>query len=255
MKSATQDERRDMGKRLILAVALAFLAGMILPGPASSPIAAPQQEGSEQKESEEKEMAKSVEVDRKALLDPKSPEMNKQSPEEFKVKFETSKGDVVIKVTRSLSPLGADRFYNLVRNGFYNEVRFFRVISGFMAQFGLSGDAEISKAWYNAVIKDEPAKASNTRGMVTYAMRGANTRTTQLFISYGNNSFLDKQGFTPFGEVVEGMEVVDSFYAEYGEGPPRGEGANQQRIQAEGNVYLIASFPKLDYIKKVYVLE
>lgn len=244
-----------MGNRFVLAVALVFLAGVILPGRASSPLAATQGEGEDKKESKAKDKGKMVEVNGKALLDPKSAEMNQKAPDEFMVTFETSKGDVVIKVTRSLSPLGADRFYNLARNGFYNDVRFFRVITGFMAQFGISGDPEISKPWYNATIKDEPPKASNTYGMVTYAMRGPNTRTTQLFINYKDNGFLDKQGFTPFGEVVEGMEVVESLYAGYGEGAPRGEGPDQQRMQREGNAYLLTSFPKLDYIKKVQISE
>lgn len=194
-------------------------------------------------------------VDKKALLDPSGAAMTQEAPAEFKVKFETTKGDFVVHVKRELSPLGADRFYNLVRHGFYNDVRFFRVMKGFMAQFGINGDPEIAKAYLDAGIKDEPVKASNTRGMVTFAKRGTpNSRTSQLFINFGNNTSLDRQGFSPFGEVTEGMQVVDSIYAEYGEGAPRGKGPNQGLIQSKGNAYLKASFPKLDYIKQAYVL-
>jgi peptidyl-prolyl cis-trans isomerase A (cyclophilin A) len=262
------DERRDMAKRLmvetgLLAVAL-VVASILVVALGQVPAADAQEkaeEGSqtqvEQKASKEvKGAGKDKGAMRKALLNPTGPEMTAEAPATYKVKFETSKGDVVIQVTRDLSPLGADRFYNLVQNGFYDEVRFFRVISGFMAQFGVSGDPEIAKAWINAGLKDEPVKGSNTRGTLTYAMRGSpNSRTTQLFINFGNNAFLDKQRFAPFGEVVEGMEVVDSFYAEYGEGAPRGKGPDQGAIQSRGNEYLTKDFPKLDYIKKAYVIK
>lgn len=194
-------------------------------------------------------------VNMAALKDPKSAEMTAKAPDTFQAKFETSKGDFVVAVTREWSPNGADRFYNLVRNGYYNDVRFFRVISGFMAQFGINGDPELNKVWMNASIPDDPVKGSNTRGMVTFAMRGSpNSRTTQLFINFGNNAGLDKQGFAPFGEVVEGMEVVDALYAEYGEGAPRGKGPDQGRAQAEGNAYFTKDFPSLDYIKQATIV-
>jgi peptidyl-prolyl cis-trans isomerase A (cyclophilin A) len=178
-----------------------------------------------------------------------------RAPDEFKVKFETSKGTFVVKVVKAWAPLGADRFYQLVRGGYYDQCRFFRVISGFMAQFGISGDPKISAEWRDKAIKDDPVVKSNKRGFVSYAMAGPDTRTTQLFINYGDNSRLDKMGFAPFGEVVEGMEVVDALYAEYGEGAPRGRGPDQGRIQKEGNAYLEKDFPKLDFIKTARIVE
>jgi peptidyl-prolyl cis-trans isomerase A (cyclophilin A) len=154
-------------------------------------------------------------ADLSPLMNPRSPEMNQTAPETFKARFETSKGDFVIQAHRDWAPLGVDRFYNLVKNGFYDDVRFFRVLKGFMAQFGISGDAKLSSVWRDAKIQDDPVKAKNTRGMVSYAMAGPNTRTTQLFINYQDNSQgLDPQGFAPIGEVVEGMEVVDSLHGD-----------------------------------------
>ncbi len=188
------------------------------------------------------------------LLNPASEEMNKTAPDLFQAKFETSKGDFVIEVHRDWSPNGADRFYNLVRNGYYDGVRFFRVLDGFVAQFGISGDPEVSAIWRQRAIPDDSARASNTRGYVTYAMAGTDTRTTQVFINYGDNSRLDGRGFAPFGLVVEGMDVVDGFYSEYGESAPSGRGPNQARIQAEGNGYLETEFPLLDHVKRAYVV-
>lgn len=181
--------------------------------------------------------------------------MNQTAPALFKAKFETNKGDFIVEVHREWAPNGADRFYNLVNNSYYDEVRFFRVLSGFMAQFGIHGDPKVSAIWRDERIQDDPVKESNTRGFITYATAGPNTRTTQLFISYGNNAGLDRQGFAPFGRVVTGMEVVDQLYAEYGEGAPQGAGPNQARLQREGNAYLSSQFPKLDYIKKTTILE
>ncbi len=188
------------------------------------------------------------------LLNPASEEMNKTAPDLFQAKFETSKGDFVIEVHRDWSPNGADRFYNLVRSGYYDGVRFFRVLDGFMAQFGISGDPEVSAIWRERAIADDSARASNTRGHVTYAMAGPNTRTTQVFINYADNSRLDGMGFAPFGLVVEGMDVVDGFYSEYGESAPAGRGPNQTRIQAEGNGYLETEFPLLDHVERAYVV-
>jgi peptidyl-prolyl cis-trans isomerase A (cyclophilin A) len=181
--------------------------------------------------------------------------MNQKAPDTFKVRFETSKGDFVIEVRREWAPNGADRFYNLVKNGFYNEGRFFRAISGFMVQFGLNGDPKVSAAWRTQAIKDDPVKQSNVRGAVSFAMAGPNTRTTQIFINYGDNSRLDGMGFSPFGRVVEGMNVVDQLYADYGEGAPQGKGPSQGRIQQEGNAYLNSEFPKLDYVKKATIID
>jgi peptidyl-prolyl cis-trans isomerase A (cyclophilin A) len=177
-----------------------------------------------------------------------------KAPESFKAKFETTKGDFTVEVTRSLSPNGADRFYNLVRSGYFNDLAFFRVIAGFMCQFGIHGDPKVSAAWRPAQIPDDAVKASNTRGAITFATAGPNTRTTQLFINFGDNAGLDKMGFSPFGKVVEGMEVVDKINNEYGEGAPRGRGPDQNRIQMEGNAYLKKDFPKLDYIKSASIL-
>ncbi len=176
-------------------------------------------------------------------------QLTERAPATFKATFDTSKGAFVVDVHRDWAPNGADRFYNLVKNGFYDDVRFFRVISGFMAQFGIHGTPTVQSAWRTAQIKDDPVKGSNKRGFVVFATAGPNTRTTQLFINFGNNASLDSMGFAPFGEVVSGMDVVDKIYNGYGEGAPRGKGPDQGRLQAEGNAYLNKEFPRLDYIK------
>jgi peptidyl-prolyl cis-trans isomerase A (cyclophilin A) len=190
----------------------------------------------------------------KPLLDPRSPEMNKPAPAKFRAQFTTSKGDFTIEVVRDWAPNGADRFYNLVSNGYYDGCRFFRVVSGFMVQFGINGDPKISTVWRGATIPDDRGKQSNTRSMVTFATAGKNTRTTQVFINFVDNSSLDTQGFSPFGRVVQGMDVVDKLYAGYGEGAPSGSGPNQGRVQTEGNAYLTLDFPKLDYVKAAKIL-
>lgn len=206
-------------------------------------------EGKVEAKEEAKGEEMSADAKRAILMDPNSSEMTAKAPDVFKVKFETSKGDIILEVKRELSPLGVDRFYNLVRFGFYDEARFFRVMDGFMAQFGLNADPRISKKWKNAGIKDEPVKTSNARGTVTFAKRGSpNSRTTQLFINFGNNKSLDGQGFSPFAEVVEGMDVVDSIYSKNGQEPDQG------KIQEMGNKYLIATFPRLDYIKTATIV-
>ncbi|HUA38950.1 MAG TPA: peptidylprolyl isomerase [Candidatus Sulfopaludibacter sp.] len=177
-----------------------------------------------------------------------------KSPETFKAQFDTTKGKFIVEVTRSLAPNGADRFYNLVRSGYFKDVSFFRVVPGFMCQFGIHGDPNVSAKWRAAVIPDDPVKGSNTRGTITFATAGPNTRTTQLFINFGDNTFLDGQGFAPFGKVVEGMDVVDKINGEYGDGPPGGTGPNQGELQMEGNAYLKKEFPNLDYIKSAIIL-
>jgi peptidyl-prolyl cis-trans isomerase A (cyclophilin A) len=182
--------------------------------------------------------------------------MTATAPDSYRVLFETTAGDFVVEVQRALSPNGADRFYNLVRGGFYDGVRFFRVIDGFMAQFGMHGDPQVTAAWRAAPIQDDSVRASNTRGMVTFAMTGQpNSRTTQVFISYRDNSNLDAMGFAPFGEVVEGMDVVDQLHSGYGEGAPNGSGPSQAQIQAQGNEYLGSEFPELDYIERATIVE
>ena len=191
--------------------------------------------------------------DRSKLLTPAK--LNAKAPDLFRARFDTSKGAFVIEVHRDWAPKGADRFYNLVKNGYYDDVRFFRVLSGFMAQFGINGDPKVNAAWEEANIQDDPVRQSNTRGMVSFAMRGPDTRTTQLFINYvDRNAQLDRMGFSPFGKVVEGMEVVDKLYSGYGEGAPQGAGPAQDRAQGEGNTYLKASFPELDYVKTARIV-
>jgi peptidyl-prolyl cis-trans isomerase A (cyclophilin A) len=188
-----------------------------------------------------------------ALDKPKS--LNLKAPDVFRAKFATSKGDFVIEVHRDWSPNGADRFYNLVKAGYYNDTRFFRVVSGFMVQIGIHGKPEINAAWNDQQIPDDPVVKSNLRGFVTFAKTGApNSRTTQFFINFVNNTNLDSMGFAPFGQVTSGMEVADALYAGYGEGAPRGQGPLQNRIQSEGNAYLVRDFPQLDFVKEATIL-
>ena len=187
-----------------------------------------------------------------SLMNPAS--LRAKAPDVYKVKFTTTKGDFVVEVNRAWAPLGADRFYNLVQNGFYNDAAFFRVLKGFMAQFGISANPAISRVWRSANIKDDPVKQSNHRGYLSFATAGPNTRTTQIFINYGENTSLDRSGFAPFGRVVEGMAVVDSLYGGYGEGAPEGRGPEQGRIEGQGKAYLDKSFPQLDSIKSTIVL-
>jgi len=187
------------------------------------------------------------------LLDP--PHATEQAPDRFRVRFETTKGPFVIEVTRAWAPRGADRFYNLVRVGYYDDVAFFRVIENFMVQFGIHGDPAVNAAWRQARIPDDPVTQSNKRGMVTYAMAGPDTRTTQLFINFRDNAGLDGQGFSTFGRVVEGLSVVDSLYSGYGEGAPSGVGPEQGRAQGEGNAYLKSRFPKLDFVKSARLVK
>ena len=196
-----------------------------------------------------------IAADEHPFHDPKAPAVNRKAPEAFKAKFSTSRGDFVVHVTRDWAPLGADRFYNLVRGRFFEEARFFRVLSGFMVQFGIPADPAESALWKDATIPDDPVGETNSRGKVTYATAGPGTRTTQLFINYSNNRRLDRTGFAPFGEVTEGMSVVDKLYSGYGEGAPSGSGPNQKRIEAQGNPYLQAGWPKLDYIQKTEFLD
>lgn len=195
-----------------------------------------------------------VDLSKAKLKSPAS--FTEKAPDTYKAKFETSKGDFVIQVHRSWAPLGADRFYNLVKGGYFDDCRFFRVLQSpkaFMAQVGINGNPAIQAAWREARIQDDPVKESNKRGYVSFATGGPNTRTTQFFVNYGDNSFLDKSGFSPFGEVTSGMDIVDKLYSGYGEGAPSGNGPVQGKIQAEGNTYLNKDFPKLDYIKKATI--
>ncbi|HYR43020.1 MAG TPA: peptidylprolyl isomerase [Terriglobia bacterium] len=183
--------------------------------------------------------------------------LTEMAPAMYKVDFDTSAGMFVMEVHRDWAPNGADRFYNLVKNGFYDNARFFRVISGFMVQFGISGDPALNSVWRNSRIPRDPVKQSNTRGYITFAMQGGpagpDTRTTQVFINFRDNANLDGAGFAAFGKVSKGMDVVDKIYSGYGEGAPSGNGPEQGRAQSEGNAYLTKDFPKLDYIKKATI--
>jgi len=167
-----------------------------------------------------------------------------EAPAVYRVKFETSKGPFVVEVHRDWAPNGADRFNDLVQQKFYDDNRFFRIVKGFIVQFGLNGDTLVSAQWLTRTIPDDPVKQSNTPGMLSFAMAGPGTRTTQIFINLGNNAqSLDPQGFAPFGRVIDGMSVVAQLNAEYGEAPDQG------KIQSQGNDYLKQTFPNLDYIK------
>jgi len=176
--------------------------------------------------------------------------LTEQAPATYKASFDTSAGQFVIEVHRAWAPKGADRFYNLVKNGFYDEARFFRVLPNFMVQFGINGDPGIQSHWASANITDDPVKQSNKKGYVTFAKSSApNSRTTQVFINFKDNGFLDSQGFAPFGEVTSGMDVVEKITDQYQEKP------NQGSIQQQGNAYLKAQFPKLDYVKKATIAQ
>ncbi|MGO9835575.1 MAG: peptidylprolyl isomerase [Polyangiaceae bacterium] len=182
------------------------------------------------------------------LLDPAN--AKDTAPAVFKAKFTTTNGDFVVEVHKDWAPIGADRFYNLVKLGFYDDTRFFRVVDGFMVQFGISGDPAVNAKWQDSAIADESGKQSNKKGFITYAQRNTpGSRTTQVFINLVDNARLDGMHFVPFGQVVQGMDVVDSLYKGYG------EGTDQGRIQAQGNAYLDARFPKLDAIKHAEIVK
>lgn len=172
-----------------------------------------------------------------------------EAPDVFKVKFECSNGDFVVEIHKEWAPLGVERFYQICKEGVYNDARFFRVIPGFMVQWGIPGDPNLAAQWREAVIKDDPVIQTNSPGMISFATGGPNTRTTQVFINYGDNARLDGMGFAPFGKVVEGMDVVKAINAKHREDP------NQGLIQRKGNEYLKASFPDLDYIKTVRLVK
>lgn len=178
------------------------------------------------------------------------------APDEYKVRFETTEGDMVVEVKREWSPIGADRFYNLVNIGYFDDVRFFRNIAGFMVQFGVNGYPAANAVWSESRIQDEPVVLGNDRGVITFAKCGApNCRSTQLFINHKSNNGLDRQGFSGFGRVVEGMDVVDKLYDCYGEGAPRGQGPRQDLAQSMGNAYLDAGWPEFSSVKKASVVE
>ncbi len=177
-------------------------------------------------------------------------------PAQYKVLLTTTKGDVVILVHRDWSPLGADHFYELTKSGFYDNNAIFRALPGFVMQWGINGNPQVTKQWSQDTIRDDPPKVSNKIGTVVFAKTGQpDSRTTQVFINLGDNSAsLDPQGFTPFGEVIQGMDNVMNFYTGYGEGQPSGKGPSQASIEELGNPYLEQNFPKLDYIKTARVI-
>jgi peptidyl-prolyl cis-trans isomerase A (cyclophilin A) len=190
-----------------------------------------------------------AQADRSKLLDPS--QLTEQAPGVYKARFDTTQGRFAIEVHREWAPLAADRFYNLVRSGFYDDTRFFRVLDGFMVQFGLNGDPNVQRAWQSANLRDEPVKQRNTRGFVSFTRESApNSRYTMIFINSRDNSYLDADGFAPFGEVVSGMEVVDRLYSGYG----RQNVPDQRRIIREGNAYLASEYPKLDAIEKAVIV-
>ncbi len=238
--------KANRAARAAAGIALVFFAaaansGAQTPAPAKSPSS----QGTTTKKSTATAAAHPA-YDR-ALLHPAL--LKEKAPDEYKVQFSTTRGDFVVTVTRAWAPLGADRFYNLIKHHFYDNASFFRVLPNFMAQFGISAYPPVNAVWENANIKDDPVTQSNTRGYVTFATGGPNTRTTQVFINFGDNKRLDHDGFAPFGRVTEGMNVVDMFYDQYGEGAPSGGGPDQNQIQKQGKPYLDKGWPKLDYIK------
>ncbi len=191
-----------------------------------------------------------------ALVSPAAADLAKPAPDSFKVVFETSKGTFTVESHRAWAPNGVDRFHYLASNGFYNGTRFFRVMPGFVAQFGMHGDPAINDAWKNRTISDDPVTQSNQPGFVTFAMGGPNSRTSQLFINLGLNSRLDGMGFAPIGRVTDiaGMRVVAQLHGEYGDAPPNGHGPDQSKLAEFGNEYLTRWFPKLDSIVKATVV-
>src|SRR3954470_5466875 len=189
------------------------------------------------------------------LLDPSYEIWSRRSPEILRVRFETSQGDLVVEAHRQWAPQGVDRFFGLVASRFFDDSRFFRLVAGFIAQFGIPGDPRMSAAWKQRTIPDDPVRQSNTRGTVAFAMTGPNTRSAQLFINLGDNSRLDAQGFAPIGRVTSGMEVVDRLYSGYGEEAGGGmRGGKQGKILAGGNAWLDANFPKLDRLVRARIV-
>jgi peptidyl-prolyl cis-trans isomerase A (cyclophilin A) len=223
---------------MLFALIVTFLAAVSLPGQA-----APGQVPSGRAQPA---------VSKASLLNPAS--LKEQAPASYKVKFTTTRGDFVVEVTRAWSPRGADRFYNLVKNHFYDGASFFRVLPGFVVQFGISSQPAVARAWAQATIPDDPVRQSNLRGYLTFAKAGPNTRTTQVFINLGDNARLDRMGFPPFGRVTAGMEAVEKLYSGYGEGAPGGRGPDQGRLTNEGKAYLDKNFPRLDSVKTAVVV-
>lgn len=189
------------------------------------------------------------------LLQPGDTVFAAQAPEMFRARFTTTEGEFTVEVYRGWAPRAADRFYNLVRAGYYDGNRFFRVVPGFVAQFGLHGEPEIAQAWRGHSLEDDPLVQSNRRGTIAFAMAGPNTRSTQVFINYRDNEALDRAGFVPFGRVVEGMMIVDRLNGAYGELAPEGRGPNERRLVTEGEQYLRREFGDLDRIERAQIVD
>jgi len=177
------------------------------------------------------------------------------APDTFLARFETTRGDFTVRGVREWAPLGADRFYTLVRSGYYDDVRFYRVVKDFVVEWGVHGDARVTTLWRRYAIADDSVRQNNSKGRVTFAARGPNTRTVLVFVNLRDNLGLDDQGFAPFAEVVDGMDVVEALYSEYGDGPPRGDGPYQARALARGNTYLDRDFPELDSVVRAVIVE
>ena len=191
-----------------------------------------------------------------ALINPGSEEWLKEAPEQFNVQFSTTKGEFILEIHKAWAPIGINRFYNLVRLGYFDDSRFYRVREGYIVQFGIAGDPAIAQVWEHEAIKDDPALESNLKGYVTFAMTGLDTRTTQLFINYKDNIHLDEQGFAPLGLVVEGMDVLEQLYSCYDESAGGGmRGGKQERIFSESNTHLDHDYPKLDKLLKAEIVE
>lgn len=190
------------------------------------------------------------------LRDPKNALWSKLAPAVYRVRIDTSKGSVMLEVTRALAPRGADRFYHLVETGFYDDSRFFRVIAGRFAQFGIPGNPAIAGIWRSQSFPDDPVRASNTRGTFAYAMMGPDARTTQIYINTSDQLQQDAQGFAPFGKVIEGMDIVDKLYNGYGETSGSGMRAGKQgKLFEEGNAYLDREFPLLDKLIRARIIQ
>jgi peptidyl-prolyl cis-trans isomerase A (cyclophilin A) len=237
---------------LALLVALTGLQPAVAQDAASAPAKPKASTSTAQSGTTKKTTTTAVRQYDRALLQPAL--LKAKAPEEYKVKFTTTKGDFVVTVTRSWAPIGADRFYNLVRHHYYDNAAFFRVLPGFVVQFGISAYPQVSAAWKDANIKDDPVAQSNLRGNIVFATAGPNTRTTQVFVNLVDNKRLDSMGFAAFGQVSDGMSVVEALYGGYGEGAPQGAGPDQDEMEKKGKAYLDQGWPKLDSIKTATLL-
>jgi len=239
MRSMRSSQRSGAGRLAVTAGLLLLLVGPSLSRGAPAAAAGPRPE-----------------PDRAALLDPRHELWSRPAPAVFRARFETSRGPFVVEVPRDWAPHGADRFHGLVAAGFFDGSRFFRVVPGFVAQFGIPGDPTVAALWKDRTISDDPVRESNLRGTLAYAMTGPDTRSTQLYLNLKDNPRLDAQGFAPIGRVTSGMDVVDHLYGGYGETAGGGmRGGRQGPLLAGGNAYLDAHFPQLDRLLRARILD